>query len=46
MMNELKGELNSLSKERVFCEFRKALATEKPSIFFMFKRSRSFRYTF
>lgn len=34
MMNELKGELNSLSKERVFCEFRKALATEKPSIFF------------
>ncbi len=34
MMNELKEELNTLSKERVFCEFRKALATNKPSIFF------------
>ena len=34
MMNELKDELNTLSKERVFCEFRKALKTEKPSIFF------------
>ena len=34
MMNELKDELNLLSKERVFCEFRKALSTEKPSIFF------------
>lgn len=34
MMNELKEELNSLSKERVFCEFRKALGTEKPSVFF------------
>ena len=33
-MNELKPELNSLSKERVFIEFRKALDTEKPSIFF------------
>ena len=34
MMEELKGELSSLSKERVFKEFEKALATEKPSIFF------------
>lgn len=33
-MNELKGELNSLSKERVFNEFRKALASSSPSIFF------------
>lgn len=34
MMYELKEELNTLSKERVFCEFRKALKTDKPSIFF------------
>lgn len=34
MMKEIKGELNSLSKERVFEEFKKALMTEKPSIFF------------
>ena len=34
MMNKLKEELSTLSKERVFCEFRKALATNKPSIFF------------
>ena len=34
MMNKLKDELNLLSKERVFCEFKKALATQKPSIFF------------
>ena len=34
MMNELKEELNLLSKERVFCEFRKAIASTKPSIFF------------
>ena len=34
MMNELKGELENLSKERVFSEFKKALETDKPSIFF------------
>lgn len=34
MINELRDELNSLSSERVFDEFRKALATNKPSIFF------------
>ena len=34
MMNRLKDELLTLSKERVFVEFRKALAAEKPSIFF------------
>lgn len=33
-MQELKSELNSLSKERVFTELKKALDTEKPSIFF------------
>ena len=33
-MNELKMELDSLSKERVFTELSKALNTEKPSIFF------------
>lgn len=33
-MNELKDELDSLSKERVFTELNKALNTEKPSIFF------------
>ena len=34
MMNSIKEELATLSKERVFSEFRKALATNKPSIFF------------
>ncbi len=34
LMNCLKGELNTLSKERVFEEFKKALQTDKPSIFF------------
>ena len=34
MMNNLKSELNTLSKERVFVEFRKALEADKPSIFF------------
>ena len=34
MMNSLKKELNTLSKERVFTEFKKALEQEKPSIFF------------
>lgn len=34
MMRNLKGELNTLSKERVFTEFRKALETKKPSKFF------------
>ena len=34
LMNSLKNELNTLSKERVFEEFRKALAQNKPSIFF------------
>ena len=34
MMNKLKGELSTLSKERVFCELKKALNTNKPSTFF------------
>ena len=34
MMNSLREEVEILSKERVFCEFRKALATNKPSEFF------------
>lgn len=34
MMNSLKDELLTLSKERVFEELRKALKTNKPSIFF------------
>lgn len=34
MMYSLKNELLTLSKERVFDEFRKALNTNKPSIFF------------
>lgn len=34
MMKKLKNELNTLSKERVFTEFRKALETNKPSKFF------------
>ncbi|MBQ3145107.1 MAG: hypothetical protein IJB90_00720 [Clostridia bacterium] len=34
MMYELKEELSTLSKERVFCEFKKALKTSRPSRFF------------
>lgn len=34
MMHNLKDELSTLSKERVFVEFRKALEADKPSIFF------------
>ena len=34
MMNEVKNELNILSKERVFEEFKKALNSRNPSIFF------------
>lgn len=34
LMNELKPELSTLSAERVFTEFKKALSTNKPSIFF------------
>lgn len=34
MMNSLKAELLTLSKERVFDELRKALKTDKPSVFF------------
>lgn len=41
MMNSLKNELNTLSKERVFIEFSKALATQKPSIFFNILRKAS-----
>ena len=33
-MEQLKQELNTLSKERVFTELKKALETQKPSIFF------------
>ena len=33
-MHELKDELDTLSKERVFIELSKVLETEKPSIFF------------
>ena len=33
-MNSLKQELHTLSKERVFTEFKKALEAKKPSIFF------------
>ncbi len=33
-MEKIKPELSSLSKERVFVEFRKALESKKPSIFF------------
>lgn len=33
-MESLKQELSTLSKERVFVEFRKALESDKPSIFF------------
>lgn len=34
MMHSLRDELPTLSKERVFTEFRKALEADKPSIFF------------
>lgn len=34
LMEQLKNELNELSKERVFMEFRKALETNRPSRFF------------
>lgn len=34
LMQSLRNELETLSKERVFVEFRRALETEKPSIFF------------
>lgn len=34
LMNSLKDELSELSVERVFCEMRKALEADKPSIFF------------
>ena len=34
MMESIKGELKTLSKERVFVELKKALQTDKPSIFF------------
>lgn len=33
-MNSLKAELNTLSKERVFVEFKKAMQTHRPSMFF------------
>ncbi len=33
-MEKLKPELNTLSKERIFIELKKALASNKPSIFF------------
>ncbi len=33
-MNKLKDELDTLSKERVFAEFKKALSSNKPSKFF------------
>lgn len=34
MMTELKSELNTLSKERVFLELKKALESEHPELFF------------
>lgn len=34
LMEKLKPELNTLSKERIFGEFEKALKEDKPSIFF------------
>ena len=34
LMNSLKHELQELSAERVFTEMKKALATDKPSVFF------------
>lgn len=38
-MNNLREELDTLSKERAFVEFRKALASNKPSIFFNILRT-------
>jgi len=38
MMESLKSELNSLSEERVFVEFKKALVSNKPSNFFQVLR--------
>lgn len=38
-MENLKPELLTLSKERIFVEFKKALETKKPSIFFNVLRS-------
>lgn len=38
MMSRLKSELGSLSEERVFIEFSKALSAKKPSIFFQILR--------
>lgn len=38
MMNSLKSELYTLSEERVFIEFSKALSSKKPSIFFQILR--------
>lgn len=38
LMEKLKTELLELSKERVFVEFKKALQTDKPSIFFQVLR--------
>jgi len=34
LMRSIKNELNTLSSERVFTEFRKVLLSDKPSIFF------------
>ncbi len=34
LMNNLKSELETLSKERMFMEFKKALESNRPSIFF------------
>lgn len=34
LMNKLKSELNTLSKERIFVELKKALLSNKPSLFF------------
>ncbi len=34
LMSKLRDELETLSKERVFAEFKKALEADKPSIFF------------
>ncbi len=34
LMNKLRDELSTLSKERVFVEFKKALSSNKPSNFF------------
>ena len=35
LMRKLKNELHTLSAERVFIEFRKALLSNKPSVFFL-----------